>query len=253
MMNALVTKLSRSAALGDEDRRVLEALCGGHRYAVARNRDVVREGEQSDYVHVLLEGWAARYKVFTNGTRQITAFLLPGDLCDLEATVLQHLDHSVTALTPVKVAAVPRDRLIEVTRARSTLAQAFWWATMVDAAVSRAWIVNIGRRDAYARIAHLACELHARMSAIGLATDRSIELPLTQDEIGDALGLTSVHINRSLKRLRDEGLMEVQQRTLTILDAEQLTKAAGFEPTYLHRTTASRYADYALLCSEKEA
>lgn len=233
-MNALVKRIERSIALVDEDRRVLEELCGSSR-TILRDRDIVREGDRPDHVHVLLDGWAARYKGLIDGSRQITAFLIPGDICDMEATVLQHMDHSVTALTEVTVASMPRERLIEVARTRPVLAQALWFVTMVDAAVARSWIVNIGRRDAQARIAHLACELHARMDVVGLATNGAIDLPVTQNELGDALGLTPVHINRSLKRLRDEGLMELRNRTLAILDGGRLAHSAGFDPGYLHR------------------
>lgn len=233
MVNPLVTKLEKVAALSPGDREAVEAVCA-HRRTFSRGKDIVREGDRPEYVFVILAGWAARYKALPDGGRQITAFLLPGDLCDAEITVLKRMDHSVVALTSVEVAAVPRTAIIELTRDRPVLAQAFWWNTLVDEAVLRVWIVNLGRRDAYARIAHQICELHARMKHIGLAKEAEFDLPLTQEQLSDALGLTSVHVNRTLKRLRDEGLMTLRNGTLRLLDAEKLGKAAGFDPNYLH-------------------
>lgn len=124
---------------------------------------------------------------------------------------------------------------METTREHPVLAQAFCWAGLVDEAVLRTWIVNLGRRDAYARVAHLVCELHARMTRIGMAKDEGFDLPLTQEQLADALGLTSVHVNRTLQRLRSEGILSILHHVLTINDAERLRAAAGFRPDYLHQ------------------
>jgi CRP-like cAMP-binding protein len=169
-----------------------------------------------------------------DGGRQITGFLLPGDICDTGAAILKQTDHSIFALTQVKIASITRAALIEATRER----QAFWWASLVDEAVLRTWIVNLGRRDAHARIAHLLCELHARMKRVGLIQDGEFSLPLTQEQLADALGLTSVHVNRTLQRLRAEGLVALRNRTLTILDTERLSEVAGFDAGYLHASAA---------------
>lgn len=168
------------------------------------------------------------------GTRQITGFLLPGDVCDMGGAVLRRMDHSVMALTPVTVTSIKRAKLVNATLERPSLAQAFWWASLADEAVLRAWIVNLGRRNAYSRLAHQMCELHARMKRVGLVADGDFTLPLTQTELADALGLTPVHINRMLKRLRSEGLIRLHNHMFTILDAERLGAAAGFDPGYLH-------------------
>jgi CRP-like cAMP-binding protein len=228
----LVTKLETVSCLTPDDRTALAALCGDPRDMGAR-RNVIREGERPDHVHLIVEGWAARYKLLPDGARQITAFLIPGDFCDLHVTMLGEMDHSITTLTRAKVAYIARSRMDAVTE-RPGLAKAFWWSTLVDEAVLRAWIVNVGRRDAFEAIGHLMCELYVRMKNIGLADDHCFELPLTQEELGDALGLTPVHVNRVLQRMRADGLISFKSGLLTILDYARLESAAGFNPNYLH-------------------
>jgi CRP-like cAMP-binding protein len=228
----LVTKLETISRLSDGDHEALAALCAQPREMGAR-RNVIREGERPDHVHLIVEGWAARYKLLPDGARQITAFLIPGDFCDLHVTMLGEMDHSITTLTRAKVAYIPRSKMEALTE-RPGLAKAFWWATLVDEAVLRAWIVNVGRRNAFEAIGHLMCELYVRMKNIGLADDHVFELPLTQEEIGDALGLTSVHVNRVLQRLRSEDLISFRQGLLTIHDYRALEKASGFNSNYLH-------------------
>lgn len=236
-MHPLIAKLGAVAALSADDRESLLVLCGTTR-SVDKGRDIVRDGDKPEHVHIVLDGWAARYTTLPDGSRQITAFLIPGDLCNGEIAVLKNMDCNVVALTPVTVAMISRSALIELTRNRPELAHAFWRVAVSDEAVLRAWVVNLGRRDAYARLAHLACELHARTSRLGLLRDAEADLPLTQEQLGDALGLTPVHVNRVLKRLRDEGLMQLQGGTLTIFDAERLAAAAGFDPGYLQAEAA---------------
>ncbi|HEX8514518.1 MAG TPA: Crp/Fnr family transcriptional regulator [Allosphingosinicella sp.] len=232
--SALVTKLESVARLTLEDRSALAALSDGSREMGAR-RNVIREGERPDFVHLMVEGWAARYKLLADGTRQITAFLIPGDFCDLHVTILGEMDHSITTLTRAKVAFIPRSKMDSLTE-RPGLVKAFWWATLVDEAVLRAWIVNVGRRDAYEAIGHLMCELYVRMKNIGLTDDHCFELPLTQEELGDALGLTPVHVNRVLQRLRAENLISFKGGLLTIRDYRALEEASGFNANYLHIT-----------------
>src|SRR3954468_20268653 len=231
-ISPLVTKLESVSSLTDEDRAALASLCDEPRDMGAR-RNVIREGERPDHVHLMVEGWAARYKLLPDGTRQITAFLIPGDFCDLHITILGHMDHSIATITRATVAYVPR-AVMDALTDRPAVAKAFWWATPVDEAVLRAWVVNIGRRDAYESIGHLMCELYLRMHNIGLTTDHSYELPLTQEELGDALGLTPVHVNRSLQRMRADGLISLDRGALTIHDYRRLEKASGFNPNYLH-------------------
>jgi CRP-like cAMP-binding protein len=230
--NPLVAKLETVARLPDEDRGALTALVEGARDMGAR-RNIIREGDRPDHIHLMVEGWAARYKLLADGTRQITAFLIPGDFCDLHTTILGEMDHSIATLTRARVAYIPRGRM-EALAARPGIARAFWWSTLVDEAVLRSWIVNVGRRDAYEAIGHLMCELYVRMKNVGLTRDHCYDLPLTQEEIGDALGLTPVHVNRVLQRMRGEGLISFERGALTIHDYHRLEKASGFNPNYLH-------------------
>jgi len=169
-----------------------------------------------------------------DGSRQTTAFLMPGDFCNGETTLLKRLDHSVVALTPVTIGTATRERLTALLLDRPNVAQAFWQTTLVDAAVLRTWLVNIAHQKAYQRIAHLMCELHTRLSCLGLVSGSTCAVPLTQEQLGNALGLTSIHVNRMLKRLRNEGLMEFQKRTLTLHNLEELHAVAGFNSRYLH-------------------
>lgn len=229
----LVAKLSAVAHLTHEDEAAIHALCRSPRRVPPR-RPIISEGEKADYVHIMVEGWAARSKTLPDGSRQITAFLIPGDFCDLHVTILGEMDHDVVALSDAKVAYVPHQIMEDLPRDRPELGRALWWATLVDEAVLRSWISNIGRRDAYQRVGHLFCELHARLKLVGLVEDDRFELPLTQEVIADALGLTPVHVNRTLQRLRRAGLIELSTRSLTILDVPRLRTRAGFNPNYLH-------------------
>lgn len=227
-----LAKLETLAPLSDEDRAALIAICADPRELGAR-RTIVREGERSGFVHLILSGWASRYSALPNGTRQITAFLIPGDVCDLHASVLGEVDDNVATLTRARITYVPRETM-QALAARPAIARALWWATMADSAVLRGWLVNVGRRDAGESIGHLMCELYVRMRNVGLTTDHSYDLPLTQEEIADALGLTPVHVNRVLQRMRRDGLISLAGGALTIHDYRRLEKVSGFNPNYLH-------------------
>jgi CRP-like cAMP-binding protein len=232
-MNPLIRKLGSFTDLSDEDRELIECLSDnvtGHR----AGRDLIREGERPELVFLLLEGWAYRYKVLPDGQRQIMAFLLPGDLCDVHIFILEAMDHSLGLLSDAKVAAIPKQRILEITERRPNLARALWWSTLVDEAVLREWLVNIGRRDAYYRIAHLFAELYLRMDMVGLADGQSFDLPLTQEALGDTLGLTAVHVNRMLQRMREEGLIRMSRGALHIPDVDRLMRETQFDSNYLH-------------------
>lgn len=228
----LVAKLETRAPLSESDREALHGLYEDCREIGAR-RNLIREGDRPDHVLLMIEGWAARYKLLPDGARQITAFLIPGDFCDLHVTILGEMDHGITTLTRSKVAFVPRTKIDALTECPS-LIKAFWWATLVDSAVLRAWIVNVGRRDAAEAIGHLFCEIYVRMKNVGLVTGRRFDLPLTQEEIADALGLTPVHVNRVLQRMRSEELISLHHGTLTLLDYGRLEQVSGFNANYLH-------------------
>jgi CRP-like cAMP-binding protein len=230
---SLVAKLGTIADLRESDLASLIAICHDVRTVQAK-RDILVEGERPEDVHVILEGWAARYKTLSDGSRQIVAFLIPGDFCDLHVAILGHMDHGIIALTRVRLAYIPSRELDALTSNHNGLTKALWWATLVDESILREWILNVGRRDARERVAHLLCELHARMELIGLVDGKRLALPLTQEQLADATGLTSVHVNRTLQRLRAEGLIEMGGGALTIPDVAALREAAGFTGNYLH-------------------
>jgi CRP-like cAMP-binding protein len=229
----LIARLETVADLRDEDRALLAALCRDVR-PVSAKRNIISEGERPEFVHLVVEGWAARYKLLDNGARQIVALLIPGDFCDLHTTILGKMDHGIVAVTPCQVAYIPPAQIDELTSHHNGLTKALWWSTLVDEGVLRSWVVNAGRRDAFQRIAHLMCEIHLRMQMIGLVSDDKLDLPLTQDELADATALTPVHVNRTLQRLRNEGLITFRGGELTVLNVRELTRVAGFDPSYLH-------------------
>jgi len=232
MQNPLIMKLSSFTDLDSTDRAVLEAICAKPARRSARV-DLIREGDRPDDVHLLLSGWACRYSLTTRGARQIMAFMIPGDLCDSRIFILEAMDHSIGLLSDADVVSIPKAQMLELT-ARPAIARALWWSTLVDEATLRHWLVNLGQRSAVERLAHLFCELWVRMKVVGQAQDNAFELPVTQEELGDTLGLTSVHINRMLQELRGEGLIRLSGKRLIILDSDRLHKLSGFTPNYLH-------------------
>jgi CRP-like cAMP-binding protein len=231
-MNALVRKLANIVKLSEDDKRLIDGAIGAIR-RVSAHEDLIQEDDEPDNIFLILDGFACRYKITVQGKRQILAFLMPGDFCDLHVFILKQMDHSIGTLTDCRVAEISPERILELTD-RPAIARAFWWATLVDEGVLREWLVGIGRRDASQRIAHLLCELHVRLRAIGLADGNSFELPITQEELGDTTGLTLVHVNRTLRSLREAGLIEMDRRQFVIVDPERLWKFSGFTPNYLH-------------------
>ncbi|WP_454887097.1 Crp/Fnr family transcriptional regulator [Sphingomonas oryzagri] len=231
-MHPLLIKLQTLQDFGQEDRTLIESLTHDVR-RIPAGSDIISEGARPEYAHVMIEGWSCRYQLLPDGGRQITAFLVPGDLCDAHVAILDRMDHSIGALTTSRVAFIPRigmERLFE----RPAIAKALWWASLVDAAILRAWVVNLGRRDAFDRVAHLVCEMHARLSNVGMAGGGTFVLPLTRADLGDALGLTPVHIGRVLRLLRDQCIMTFEQKNIVITDVAQLMHAGDFRIDYLH-------------------
>ena len=231
--NAFLRRLRACVRLGMDDEAALLGVIKDVRQ-LNSGTHLIRKGDRPHDVHILLSGWAARYDVVPNGGRSITAFLLPGDILDQHITVLGQMDHSIVTLTDAAVAYLPNGRLESVAVRRPLVASALWWSTLVDEAVLRAWLVNIGRRDAFEAIGHLLCELHARLAKVGFTTNSDFQFPLTQEEIADALGLTATHVNRTLKRLRAEGFITLRHKKLVILDIANLRSATDFDSSYLH-------------------
>ena len=195
--------------------------------------DLIREGDRPEGLFVLLDGFACRYKLRENGARQIMSFLLPGDLCDLDGSLLQRMDHGIGTLSTCSVGRLPPEQVRELQR-HPSFGRTLRMAALTEEAIQREWIVNIGRRSAVERLAHLLCELLVRLRAVGLASGNSFDLPITQIDLADTTGMTSVHVNRSLGELRRLGLIERKGKRLTILDLPRLMDVAEFQADYLH-------------------
>jgi CRP-like cAMP-binding protein len=194
----------------------------------------VRELEKPRECCVLLEGFAIRHKTTGNGDRQIFSIHMPGDFVDLHNSLLRSADHSVEALTVASGAFIPVEAITELAFRRPPIGQAMWYETLVDASIFREWTLNVGRRDALTRTAHLLCEFAIRMEVAGLGHNYGFELPMTQVELADALGLTAIHLNRRLKLLREDQLIAYDKRAVRILDFPRLAQVGDFDPRYLH-------------------
>jgi CRP-like cAMP-binding protein len=234
MANRFVEKLSGFAKLPAGDVAALQALTGKAR-RVAGKVDLIREGDEPGPVFVILDGWACRYKILPKGTRQITAFMLPGDCCDLHIAMLKQMDHGIQTVTACSVATISRSEMTALLDERPNIARALYIAQLIDESTLRSWIVSMGRRSSVERLAHLMCELYLRASAVEGVGGATIDLPLSQVQLADAMGMTPVHINRVLKELREAGAMEIRRGHLSITDPVKLVHIAGFDENYLHR------------------
>lgn len=233
ILDRMLAKLERRVAFEDEDRAALLRL----RYRVRDiepQQYIVREGDLTSECCLVLSGFVFRQKQTVVGARQILSVHLPGDFVDLEASLLRRSDHNIQALTRCEVAMVPVEAIRGLFLKHPNIALAMWIDTLIDAAIFREWILNVGQRDAKARVAHLLCEFAKRLELAGLGSKSGYEFPMTQEQLADATGLTPVHINRTLKALDDEGLIERKRRMVSIPDWQQLRTVAGFSDLYLH-------------------
>lgn len=233
MTNVLVQKLAVRDRLPPEEKRLLERVAVRVR-EIPRDQDIVHDGQRTTESTLLLDGIAARYKMLGGGRRQISALHIAGDFVDLHSFLLKQMDHGVAALTACTIAQVPHETLKEITETSPHLTRMLWLSTLIDGAIHREWITNMGRRPALERTAHLICELFKRLEAVGRTDGFSFRFPLTQAELGDALGLSLVHVNRVVQGLRNQGLVIWEGRVLTIPDWERLCEMAEFDSTYLH-------------------
>ncbi len=231
--DALIRKLRSISPLAEHEMRRLRGLPLAIR-DIDADQDIVREGDRPSECCLLIEGFTCRYKMTEEGKRQIFSFHTPGDIPDLQSLHLKVMDHSLKTITPCRVAFVPHESITELTRECPRIGDVLWRDTLIDAALFREWMIGIGRRSAYTRIAHLLCEIFVRLRAVGLADGYECAFPITQTEIGDALGLSTVHVNRSLQELRSDGLIELRRGVLAILDWEGFKTAGEFDSTYLH-------------------
>jgi CRP-like cAMP-binding protein/CheY-like chemotaxis protein len=231
--NPFVRKLEGFTVLSVADRAMLERISAEPRI-VMPHTDLVREGDKPDGVFLVMEGFACRHKHRASGQRQIMAYLLPGDLCDLDVALLDRMDHTITTLSACKVVRLTPETVADILENYPAVARALRMGTLVDEATLREWLMNVGCRSALERIAHLFCELLVRLQVVGLATDDSYELPLTQVDLGDTTGLSNVHVNRTLQELRRKGLIELRGKRLRIVNLPRLKAIAEFKDTYLH-------------------
>lgn len=230
----LLRKLESIAIITDDERQaVLDLPLTIRTYAP--DQDIVRDGDRPSECCLVLDGFTFRYKLLTDGRRQILAFHTPGDIPDLQSLHLEVMDHSVAALVLTRVAFISHIDMNALCRRYSGLTAALWRDSLIDAAMFREWMVGLGRRSAHERIAHLLCEMTLRLAAVGLSDGRSSNLPITQVELGDALGLTAVHVNRVLQDLRRDGLITLSSSRLTVLDWKSLRRVGDFDPAYLHQ------------------
>lgn len=234
MDNRFIAKLRSFYPLTSDDVATLAAITANPR-KVASRQDLIREGDRPGPVFVMLEGWACRYKILPSGTRQVLAYLMPGDSCDLHVSLLAEMDHSIQTITPALVATVERSEVDEIMDRHRAVAKAMYMAQLIDEATMRAWITSMGRRASIERVAHLMCELYLRARNIGLTSETNLRLPLSQLMFADSLGMTPVHLNRVLKELKRLGAMTLQRGSLHIIDPGMLVRVAGFDENYLHR------------------
>lgn len=233
MITVHLKKLRRRTEISAEEERAIRDAVAETR-EVASDNILVHSGEELNSSLILLNGWMARCKDLQSGERQVTELHVAGDFADLHGFVLKKLDHDVMTLSDCTVAVVPHERILKITERFPRLARAYWFSTNVDAAIHREWALSLGQRPAIGRMAHLFCELHARLEAVGRTEGDGYEFPLTQRELAECLGLTVVHANRTLQELRRRSLVRFANRHVKILDRPGLESLAEFDPTYLY-------------------
>lgn len=232
--NPFIRKLGRIVPLTQVERTAIEELCeDSHRHV--RGTDLIHEGDKPGSVFLMLKGWAYRYKQLVDGSRQIMAYLVPGDLADIHTFLFENMDHSIGLLSDAQVVKIPAADILDLMDRFPRIERALMWGTLVDEATLREWLLNVGQRSALQRLAHLFCELYVRLEVVGsVDKDGSFILPLTQTELADTTGITAVHVNRTLQRLRKDNLVSTRAGRLTILNFARLAEVAGFDNVYLH-------------------
>jgi CRP-like cAMP-binding protein len=232
MIEALLLNLrSRDVLTAEESTRLREIIVNGRSFMPGE--DIVVEGSRPGYSTLMIEGLSARYKDMTDGSRQITALQVPGDFVDLHAFLLKKLDHGIVALSPCRVAFADHSDLKKISETMPHLARLLWLNTIIDAAINREWISSMGRRSKRAHIAHLICELYVRLRTVEQVDNWSFRFPLTQAELADAMGISLVHVNKTLQMLKREDVFTWENRILRIINWDRLQEIAEFDDTYL--------------------
>jgi CRP-like cAMP-binding protein len=233
-LEPMARTLSYRLNLSADDRAAILRL-PHHVKTIQRGHFVVREREKTIQSCLMLSGVSARSKIVGTGHRQIVAVHIKGDMVDLQNSLLEIADHSVEALTTSKVAMIPRDEIVRLAEERPQVGRALWLDTLVEGSISREWVANIGRRDARTRIVHVLCEFAVRLRVAGLVDGDEYELPMTQEQLADATGLTSVHVNRTIRALETEGLIErAHPRAIRYNDWRAMAEVGDFDSNYLH-------------------
>lgn len=231
-ITTLVEKLSLRDRISPEEIEALQKALEPPK-TVAAGSDIVREHSRPLHSTLLISGFSARYSTLEDGARQITEINVSGDFIDLHSLLMKQMDHGVVALTECVIAEAPHSGLIDITERHPHLTRLLWLDTIIDAAVHRQWLVAMGRRSGLGHLAHLVCELYLRLQAVGQTGDMTFDLPLTQAVLGDALGLSTVHVSRLISELRGEGVINWSNGQIDILDWRRLAEIAEFDPTYL--------------------
>jgi CRP-like cAMP-binding protein len=229
----MIRKLESIFTLTDDERQALENL-PMQIMVIKADQDLVREGDCPSRSCVILSGFTATYKVTKEGKRQIVTFGIAGDIPDMQSLHLKVLDCSLGTLTTCRMGFITHDDLRDLCTRYPRIAAAFWRETLIEGAIFREWVMNVGRREAYQRMAHVLCELLVRLRAVGLVEGHACNLPITQGEFADAIGVSPVHVNRVLQQMRAEGLIELKGDRLNIPDWDRLKEVGEFNPTYLH-------------------
>lgn len=235
VVNPLVAKLQRFVSLGQDEIESIDSFCR-ERESLPAEHVIIADGSCPEDVCVIVQGFACRYKYLPSGRRQILGYLVPGDLCNVHFTVFDHLDHGVACLGDSQIVRISIGKLLDLLARHPTIERGLSLAALVDRSILQEWLLNIGQRNAYQKLSHFFCEMSVRLKAIGhVNSDGSLELPLNQGALADTTGLTLVHINRTLQRMRCEGLIALHRRRLTIRDPARLAAIAGFDSDYLCR------------------
>lgn len=242
-MSHLIRKLEQFVRLSPADQVMLTRAAAERVRNFGPRVDISREGDRPKDVHLIVSGWACRYKQLEDGRRQIVSFFLPGDICDLNIFILREMDHSIGTITPVTIADLSRDFFDEISAGYPRIATAFWWESLVNSAIQREWTMNLGQRTASERMAHLLCEIFFRLRLAGLTRGDGCDFPLTQADLADATGLSKVHVNRTLQELRAAELIGLKGKSLTIPNLGRLMNAGLFNANYLHMEREGRQFD----------
>ena len=233
VLAALLRRLNTVSGLDDADIAAIRALPINVRHWEA-GRTIVSDGSRPTECCLVIEGFCVRAKTILDGQRQILSIHIPGEIPDLQSLHLHRMDHDLIAVAPSTLGFISHTSMRALTRANPNVTEVLWRDTLIDSAIFREWIVNVGQRPAVSRLAHIVVELRTRLAVTGRAVGDTFEMPLTQEQIGEALGITSVHANRVIKQLRDENIIEISRGRVTVLDEAKLAELAQFDDRYLH-------------------